>query len=74
METWVESEDEYTALSDATFHFYFSAVLLHDGLDDGQPQAVAFYVFRLVGLHAIELVEDERQVGAMPAPVSRISI
>ena len=46
-----------------TFHADLPAVLLHDGFDDGQPQAIAFHFVVFSMPHAIEAVENKGQVG-----------
>jgi len=56
------------------FHAYLAAVLFGNGLDDCQSQSVAFRLVVLSITHAIEAVENKRQVcGGNSRPLSRTS-
>jgi len=52
------------------FNSNLPLVLLDDRLDDRQPETVAFDAGRVVGMHAIKLVENEGQVGGRDAVAS----
>ena len=59
-----QCETKATAPALGALDTHLPAMLLDNRFDNGQPQAVAFNISRLVGVHAVELVEDERQISS----------